>query len=292
MSQNQYEWAHWHANKHGVELLEAGFVKHVYERHIHESYAVGITLSGVQRFWCRGETHNSIPGHVIAINPGDAHDGRSGTSDGYSYRMIYVPVELIRSFVQDITERSRADMSISAPLLKDPVLASQLSAAWEAMFDDSRMLAGVNLLSQALFRLSRYCGLRAPLDTHLNLGALCRVRDYLHAQVGEDVRVAELVQMAEMSRFRLTRQFERAFGLPLHAYHLQVKLEEGKRRLRSQASIARIAADLGFADQSHFHRRFKGAFGMTPDAWRRAALPHRRGPHNNPRHTGRRPLSS
>jgi AraC-like DNA-binding protein len=101
---------------------------------------------------------------------------------------------------------------------------------------------------------------RAPVDLHVS-GPLLREGD---------VRVGELAQVAAMSRFRLTRQFQRAFGLPLHAYHLHLKLEESKRRLRSSVPAARIAADLGFSDQSHFHRRFKGAFGMTPDAWRRA----------------------
>jgi AraC family chemosensory pili system transcriptional regulator ChpD len=66
----------------------------------------------------------------------------------------------------------------------------------------------------------------------------------------------------------LTRQFEQAYGLPLHAYHLHLRLLEAKRRLRTGVPIAAVAADLGFADQSHLHRRFKGAFGMTPGEWR------------------------
>ena len=73
-----------------------------------------------------------------------------------------------------------------------------------------------------------------------------------------------------MSRFQLTRQFERAYGMPLHAYHVHLRLVEAKQRLRSGALIATVAADLGFADQSHLHRRFKGAFGMTPGEWRNA----------------------
>jgi len=42
-------------------------------------------------------------------------------------------------------------------------------------------------------------------------------------------------------------------------------------------SAARIAADLGFADGSHFGRAFKARFGETPAAFRRdAARPARR----------------
>ncbi|MBV8518073.1 MAG: helix-turn-helix transcriptional regulator [Acidobacteria bacterium] len=58
--------------------------------------------------------------------------------------------------------------------------------------------------------------------------------------------------------------------MPLHAYHLHVRLLEAKRRLRDGARVAAVAAELGFSDQSHLHRRFKGTFGVTPGEWRRA----------------------
>jgi AraC-like DNA-binding protein len=208
---------------------------------------------------------------VIVINPGDAHDGRSGDGGFYSYRMMYVPVELMRAFVEDSTARATGDPGFVAPLLDDPVLARRLGAAWEALADGARTMAAETLLADALPRLCGHSALRVTGDTRLDRGALERVRDYLHARVEDEVRVTELAQLASMSRFKLTRQFERAFGLPLHAYHLHLKLEEAKRRLRSRSPIARVAADLGFADQSHFHRRFKGAYGITPAAWRCAA---------------------
>jgi len=43
-----------------------------------------------------------------------------------------------------------------------------------------------------------------------------------------------------------------------------VRLRHAKRLLRSEAPIARIAVDVGFADQSHLTRRFQRAFGITP----------------------------
>jgi AraC-like DNA-binding protein len=102
--------------------------------------------------------------------------------------------------------------------------------------------------------------------------ALDRVREYLHDQIGEPVTTADLARVAGLSRFQLTRQFQRAFGLPLHGYHLQIRLEEARRRMRGGQAIAAVAADLGFADQSHFHRRFRARFGITPAEWRRTSI--------------------
>ena len=37
---------------------------------------------------------------------------------------------------------------------------------------------------------------------------------------------------------------------------------------RSTVPVARVAADAGYADQSHFSRRFRRAYGLAPSAYR------------------------
>ena len=264
------DWARY-LNNDGVELFEASFERHVYERHIHETYAIGVTLYGVQRFWCRGATRDSTPGHVMAIAPGDAHDGESGSAGGYGYRMLYVPLQTLRDIVQDALERPAPEIYADTPLVRDSTLSQQWDTTWKAMASPQSTLAGDELLHQSVMTLAaRYSGLHRLPRVAVNAPGLKKVRDYLHERVEGAVRVRDLAAIASMSRFQLTRQFQQAFGLPLHAYHLHVRLEEAKRRLRSGASIACVAADLGFADQSHFHRRFKRWFGVTPNEWRQS----------------------
>ena len=264
------EWVRYRAGTEGVELLEASFDQHVYERHIHETYAIGVTRRGVQRFWCLGATHDSLPAGVIVIPPGEAHDGESGTTGGYSYRMFYVPVDRVRALAAEAFERPASSLQLRQPcVLREPALAADLEAAWIAMDARPAWLAADELLGRALSRLDvRHDAAVARIRT-LDHRALERVQGYLREHVGEHVRLADLAALASMSRFQLTRQFERAYGLPLHAYQVHLRLAEAKRRLRAGAAIAAVAADLGFADQSHLHRRFKGAFGMTPGEWRR-----------------------
>lgn len=254
----------------GVDLLEAAFDRHVYERHIHETYAIGFTLRGVQRFWCRGATHDSRPGHVIVIGPGEAHDGRSGAPGGYAYRMFYLSTGRARQILDEAQEQGLGGIEARGPLIADPALSQRLDAAWRAFDRSADSLAADELLRLAVLtlgtpRAARHFAGRTQVDNP----ALTRVREYLRERLEHPVGVGELAAVASMSRFQLTRQFQQAFGLPLHAYHLHVRLEEAKRRLRCGQSIASVAAGLGFVDQSHLNRRFKGAFGLTPGAWRR-----------------------
>ena len=74
-----------------------------------------------------------------------------------------------------------------------------------------------------------------------------------------------------LSREGFSRRFARQFGMPPHAYRLASRLNGARQRLREGDSIAGIAAELGFADQSHLGRHFRRLFGVSPRAYRDGA---------------------
>jgi AraC-like DNA-binding protein len=263
------EWIRYSPGNEGVELLEASFEQHVYERHIHDTYAIGVTRGGVQRFWCRGATHDSVPGNVIVIPQGEAHDGESGTEGSYTYRMFYVSIGRMTELASDAFDGPASSLQLrDSCLLRDPAFALELDAAWRAMSAQPTSLASDDLFTGVVARLDVRHARSLVHGRWLDERGLRHVHEYLREHVDTHVRLDELAAMASMSRFQLTRQFARAYGLPLHAYHVHLRLSEAKRRLRTGVPIATVAADLGFVDQSHLNRRFKGAFGMTPRQWR------------------------
>jgi AraC-like DNA-binding protein len=91
------------------------------------------------------------------------------------------------------------------------------------------------------------------------------------------------------NRFVLLRAFRRAFGVPPHAFVLQLRVERARARLARGASLSGTAFELGFADQSHFSRVFARVVGLAPGAYRREM---RRGtPRPAPRPTSARSIA-
>ena len=74
----------------GVELFRAWLVGEAYDKHRHDTYAIGLTDWGVQVFDYRGAVRASTPGQVVVLYPDEAHDGRAGTDEGFGYRIVYV----------------------------------------------------------------------------------------------------------------------------------------------------------------------------------------------------------
>src|SRR5437868_11758018 len=90
------DWLRTAPPRPGLERIEAFFAGHAYDRHRHDTYAVGFTMGGVQSFDYRGARIDSTPGKLIILHPDEAHDGRAGAEDGFHYRMLYVAPRLIR----------------------------------------------------------------------------------------------------------------------------------------------------------------------------------------------------
>src|SRR5262245_15020055 len=80
----------------GLLRLEACLAAHAYRPHRHDTYAIGITLAGVQRYNYRRSRRESLPGEVVVLYPDELHDGEAGTEMGLLYRMLYIRPETVR----------------------------------------------------------------------------------------------------------------------------------------------------------------------------------------------------
>ena len=57
----------------GIERIEGRFSGAAYGPHRHDTYAIGVTLHGVQSFRYRGRTRHSLPGQVMVLHPDEMH---------------------------------------------------------------------------------------------------------------------------------------------------------------------------------------------------------------------------
>jgi AraC-like DNA-binding protein len=102
---------------------------------------------------------------------------------------------------------------------------------------------------------------------------LQRAREFMESRDALDLSVAQVAAVAGVSRVHLTRAFRAAYGRPPRDHLNAIRLRNASALLARGVPIAQAALCAGFADQSHFTRRFKEAFGVTPGSWQRARSP-------------------
>ena len=99
--------------------------------------------------------------------------------------------------------------------------------------------------------------------------ALRRVCAFIDAHLGDPLELKVLAETAGLSRCYFARAFKQSVGTSPHSYLMKRKLEKAQRLLtESNLSLAEIALESGFSDQSHFSRRFLQHCGMTPRSFR------------------------
>jgi AraC family transcriptional regulator len=99
---------------------------------------------------------------------------------------------------------------------------------------------------------------------------LRRVMEYLHARLDEDLRLEELAAIVGLTPHHFAQAFKSTIGEPPHRYVVARRVARAQKLLaNSSASIAEIAVELGFANQSHLTHHFRRILGVTPSRFRR-----------------------
>lgn len=102
---------------------------------------------------------------------------------------------------------------------------------------------------------------------------LARALSALHGRVGHAWTTEALADEALLSRSTFAERFARTLGVPPMTYLTRWRMLSAARRLReSPASIARIAAEVGYESESTFSRAFAREMGMPPGRFRQVLL--------------------
>jgi AraC family transcriptional regulator len=97
-----------------------------------------------------------------------------------------------------------------------------------------------------------------------------RAREMLRAQAVRPPSLAAVAAEVGVAPVRLARAFRRAYGESPGELVRRERIRRACARLADpDVALAQVAAELGFADQSHFTRVFRRLVGTTPAAWRR-----------------------
>ena len=295
------DWAHyWRAADGPLEAMHAHFERHVYHRHSHETYSLGVTDAGAQSFTCRGAAYTSAAGMVMAFNPDDPHDGQATDGFGFTYRMIHIGPELVSAVLADAAGRPVGLPLFADPVLSDPVLAARLRRLHVALLGQAtalrrdELLAGVVLAAARLSRgtTSRtasplgqlpaaagatHPGSAQPGRADAGLADARRVagcaRDLIAGRYRDDLTADDLATVTGRSRFAVHRAFTHVYGMPPSDYQRQLRLREARALIAAGTPISEAAALAGFADQSHLSRWFVRYYGVTPGRYQRATAP-------------------
>ncbi len=98
---------------------------------------------------------------------------------------------------------------------------------------------------------------------------LKRATEYIAANLGNPISLADIAAASGLSRMHFAAQFRVATGLRPHEFLLQRRIEHAQKLLlTTRTPLVQIALDAGFKTQAHFTAVFARLVGETPNVWR------------------------
>lgn len=109
-------------------------------------------------------------------------------------------------------------------------------------------------------------GLEDAASIALTMG---EIRHYIDRHAHEVAGLEQLSERANLSKYHFTRVFREATGVTPWTYVREARLRRAKALLDEGRSLAEVAQEAGFYDQSHLTHVFKAIEGVTPGVYRK-----------------------
>jgi len=139
-----------------------------------------------------------------------------------------------------------------------------------------RLYADSLIQTLTLHLLKNYSSANA-VQEHLNGGLsgykLRRVKEFINENLEEDLPLAAIAEVADLSQFHFAHAFRRTTGFTPQQYLMQQHIERAKELLsKDDLPIVEISLRTGFKNQSHFTTLFRKYTKFTPKLWRELKL--------------------
>lgn len=287
----QLEVQFWHDPRMPyVETRQACHSRICYQAHSHPTFSIGAVDQGQSVFSSHlGAAQTIQAGSMVTIPAHVEHSCNPLPEQAWSYQMMH----LHQDWLSRVLQESGDPLSQTTRPLNSTTAASYIPQFSPRILHDPRVYAAFTRLNQSLFATGKTIFEKEQLLieglTLLLLPALVWEKTpfshiehdklrYLLAQIAQHDQLFSLQDLAtqvELSRFAVIRLFKHYLGLTPHAYQLNATIHRAREQLKQGHTILTVAYDLGFSDQSHFHRVFKAHTGVTPKQYqqkRKAAI--------------------
>lgn len=142
-------------------------------------------------------------------------------------------------------------------------------------FEYSKKMMNSHITLNAQATIITHWLIRSVIGENLDLRTIssnykvARVQHYMERRYSENITIAKLADILNMSESSFNRLFKKELGVTPFEYLIELRIEKSKILLRrKENSVTDVALRCGFSSSSHFSSAFTKITGTTPTDYR------------------------
>ena len=245
--------------------------------HHHDFYELYLFLSGNVDYVIENRKYHLMPGDLLLISPNELHQPMFGRErQTYERIVVWIDKTYLQQFSGldvDMTHCFDTTVPGHSNLLRpDNAVRQRLTDLLEQILgeeESSRFGSGImadTCLIQALvlvIRLAERTRARSEMPDKSE-SVVSSVLDYINSHYAEDLSLDFLANQFFISKYHLSREFNRLVGTSVHRYIIQKRLVIAKQLMGEGVPSTSVYQHCGFGDYSNFYRAFKAEYQITP----------------------------
>lgn len=245
--------------------------------HHHDFYEVYLFLSGNVNYTIESRNYYLSPGDILLISPMELHQPTFGSDNrNYERFVLWIDKGYMQQFIQSGQDLAGCfDNTVpwhTSILRPDNTSWQLLSYLLEQLMHESESkefasdLYAQTYLVQALILLNRLAE-HSPKQSELrdkSDSVVSDVLSYINDHYGDDLSLDLLANKFFISKYHLSREFNRLVGTSVYRYIIQKRLAIAKLLMSQGTPSTTVYQQCGFGDYSNFYRAFKSEYQISP----------------------------
>ena len=244
--------------------------------HHHDFYEVYFFLSGNVQYIIENRSYLLTPGDVLLISPMELHQPMFGPEHReYERIVLWIDKQFLEGFSLPgetfLTCFDTDNPNHSNLLQPEGVQRQFLTFLLEQLISEYssrepyQEIAAMSYLAQVLILLNRLALQQRNEDAvSTQDSTVYNVLGYINEHYNENLTLDELANRFFISKYHLSREFQRLVGTSVHRYIVQKRLVMAKQMLSSGKPSTEVYQSCGFGDYSNFYRAFKAEYQISP----------------------------
>ena len=240
-----------------------------FAKHSHATFSLCMIGAGEISITYHPDTHTVLhPGELALFHPDQVHLTQNLTTAALPYYNLHINKAWVLAIQQQLFD-TQTLLPTRMPIIQEAHYATTLRKIITQINQETTSPAEIE--DRIITLLEKLFLQYTDTQHHSEEERLFEeIKQFILDHIDQEISAASIAAHTGYSTAHISRRFKQRFGLTLQAFLIDQRIHHAKALILqdSHLSLAQIALEAGFYDQSHFIKNFKKAYSISPNAYK------------------------